>query len=154
MRNGLFHIAVLAVSGTRKQKNRERFHAPTGATGVTLEGDYGSRTKTSGPVQDHSKKVPTGVQLLSIVTKVINVSNLVSLTMLKPSILLNEICSRRSSVISLLVLWESPTALKNVRRRQILNNGRRSAILLGDSFSFILGPLDELRRIIAWKLVF
>jgi hypothetical protein len=74
--------------------------------------------------------------------------------MLKRSILLKEMCSRRGSVVCLIVLWKSSTALESVRSRRILNNGRRSAILVDDSFSFILGPLDDLRRINACEVLF
>jgi hypothetical protein len=74
--------------------------------------------------------------------------------MLKRSILLKEMCPRRGSVVCLIVLWKSSTALESVRSRRILNNGRRSAILVDDSFSFILGPLDDLRRINACEVLF
>jgi hypothetical protein len=33
-------------------------------------------------------------------------------------------------------------------------HGRRSAILVDDSFSFILGPFDDLRRISACEVLF
>lgn len=68
---------------------------------------------------------------------VINAGNLGLLTMLKLSISLKEICSRRRRRVILVMLWESSTALQRVRKRRVPNEEPGSAILIGHSFTLI-----------------
>jgi len=79
------------------RRNSVRVHSSNGGTGVTQEGDYASKSKTHCRVRCPGGEVATRLHFWGIITKVINCGNVRSLTTLKGSILLKEMCSRRSS---------------------------------------------------------
>lgn len=115
------------------------FHVPLGSTGVTLKGDYGSRSKVLSQARYLSEKVAMGVHYLDVITKVINAGNAFPLTMLKGSILLKKMCSRLRPVVRLMVLLASSGVPHRVLSRRGLSHWVGSTIAIGNSFFFILG---------------
>lgn len=130
------------------------FHVRHGGTGVTLESDYGPRSKVISQARCPHEKVSMGAHYSSVITKVINTGNIFPLTMLKRSMLLKKMCSRLRPVVSLMVLLASSSVPHRMLSGQGLSPGGRLNHCNRKQLLFHFGSLAELRRINAWNLLF